>query len=337
MLPFTKNSKQCYLRVVIFILLSLPANLIAGDARKCLFETYPYFKDVFENYICLQREKKGYTCTYKWIGQLDKKAIENMSDSLINSFYRSIVDNLRFFPNNKGTRYINDDKCVRFLVEVFSDTTIYINFRDRVFETLANRTSDNVLRPYKEKILSSLVYHNMKYHFSFNAMARVAALLDCDQKEIDQLFPDKPQLTLDVQARLHNKKAISELIATFENEKTFESKISAIHGLIFSADSTAIRYVIKNFNLPVADTLYNWCVENTLQYEILTNLAFYHPDEPLFNKGIGDAIKYSFSFPNPDSVKVYYQKLYQWMDINYGVQPVDTQPFPFLRRYCRKK
>jgi hypothetical protein len=168
-------------------------------------------------------------------------------------------------------------------------------------------------------------------------IARAAALLDCDQKEIDQLFPDKPQLPLDVQARLRSKRAIPQLIATFENEKEFKSKMSAIHGLIFSADSTAIRYVIKNFNKPVADTLDNWCVENTLQYEILTNLAFYHPDEPLFNKGIGDAIKYSFLFPNPDSVKVYYQKLYQWMDINYGVQSVDTQPFPFLRRYCRKK
>jgi hypothetical protein len=285
----------------------------------------------------MQREMKGYTCTDKWVVQLDKKAIENMSDSLIMSFYSSIVNNLRFFPNNKGATYINDDKCVRFLVEVFCDTTIFINNRDEVFKMLAIGSSNNVLKPYKEKILSTLVYPNTKHHFSIKYMARVAALLDCDQKEIDQLFPDKPQLPIDVQARLHNKRAIPELIATFENEKKFESKISAIHGLIFSADSAAIRYVIKNFNKPVADTLDNWCVENTLQYEILTNLAFYHPDEPLFNKGIGDAIKYSFLFPNPDSVKVYYQKLYQWMDINYGVQPVDTQPFPFLRRYCRKK
>ncbi len=314
----------------------MPINATSGNVRHYLFESYGYFEGVFKN-ECLRLEKFGdRRCYYECVLSLDKEHIEKLPDSLINFLQDIIVRDFRLFPNNKGKTFLNDGQCVRFLVETFCDSSISKEVRNNAFESLAQKASFNVLLPYKEKLISVIEDSVLKKQFSFKSRTRVAALLNCDQKEMARLFVDDPELPLNVQARSGNKKAVTDLIKTFEKETKFEKKIRAIRGLIFSGDSAAIRYVLKNFNKPIADTI-EGCVDNTLQNEIITNLKGYYPDSTLFEKEFNKAMCYSMLTINEDSVKAYFEKVYLWMDRNYGVKPIDPQPFKFIKQKCVRK
>lgn len=307
----------------------------AGNARQYLLESSDYFKNNLTK-IYLQIVMHGEESFPLNLLMSDKKEILHMPDSLINSLVIVLRDHFRNFPNNKSNDYLNDEQCVSFLVEVICDTTLSQKVRNNAFELL-NKTSNNVLVPHRERIINVLENPLLGKKYQFKLRAHIAGLINCNQKEIDRLFAKDPELPLDVQARLGNKKAISELIDIFENGKDFNIRINAINGLIFSGDSNAIRYVLRNFNKPVADTSGSNCLDNTLQYEIILKMTAYYPDCKLFNDDFNNALKYSLFTFNSDSVKSYFQKVYLWINDKYSVQPIDTQPFPYLKEKCYKK
>ncbi len=269
-------------------------------------------------------------CRYDWIIKLEKEDMSKLSDSLVFDIKHIVNRFFHKFPGNIGKRNVNDPFIVDLYVSFFCDTSMSISERIQTFNFLTKRTSYDAILPHKKRIIQ---FFDTKY-ISLSSKAEMAALLRFSNEEINAFFSDDYELPLKVQGRFGDSDAVKALIKSFDSAHGYEEKEIAMKELLFTGQLNAIDHVITK----CADSVFEMqgnCIATTLQYEFLKALSYYHPGEPILEQELSNAYSAAVIKNDSAAVRVYYERVYEWMYRKYKVRPEKEPPVLFFQQQCK--
>lgn len=230
---------------------------------------------------------------------------------------------------------INNELYFSILASLLKISSLDLkSYSDLALETLLNRTSFQLIKIHSNQIKEALQLNKS----GFDNKLKLFSLLDLTKNEKEQILSEK-YVPLEIRARLGDNLSEDTLINNFINEADYDKKSKYVKYLIYVGTDRCIKNIIINFNQPFFKVIKykksDSCISESIRYPVLIGFRQIFPENALFNARLQEFNPFFNGFNRPEEVTRYLNEFKFWAKSKYGVEPVDPDPTPVIKGFCK--